>query len=258
MGQIYLYFVLFPNALIASALKPDDFGHYMTGNKDRHATGQQKIFFELDFEVVKNDGKFNFVGIEEVFEKEPGKKSEYIATFNVLSNLNIFSFLSMYLATKNGQVLELKEGQFLDKQEDNELYLYQQLAPDVSLIASRLRFISHLESFTNKKIKRFGFPKMILTELVLNGLGKDPLNADIKSLPYSAPDNLRACLQDLKNSPADVKTKGIDGKVGDIHWRTINNGFIVGSGDGYIYYPFPSIIQLEVEFYSWWRHAKSE
>ena len=42
---------------------------------------------------------------------------------------------------------------------------------------------------------------------------------------------------------------------GDLLYRTVKNGFFVGDQDNFLFYKFPSIEQLENEYYSWWRSA---
>ncbi|HOF13381.1 MAG TPA: hypothetical protein PLN01_03555, partial [Spirochaetota bacterium] len=42
---------------------------------------------------------------------------------------------------------------------------------------------------------------------------------------------------------------------GDISYRTVKDGFFVGEDDDYKFFPFPTIEQLEEEYFTLWRSA---
>jgi len=42
----------------------------------------------------------------------------------------------------------------------------------------------------------------------------------------------------------------------DFFFRTIRNGFFVGDQFDLLYYPMPTIDELEGEHYSWWKSAQ--
>ena len=94
----------------------------------------------------------------------------------------------------------------------------------------------------------------VIVELKLGKLSKDSY-APIHDLPYPNPDQLRDCLARLKSSKERLTKTVIRQYKGELSYRTVKDGFFVGEGDKYNYYPFPSIEELEDKYYYWWRSA---
>jgi hypothetical protein len=96
-----------------------------------------------------------------------------------------------------------------------------------------------------------------MADLKLNRLANNP-GAPILDLPYPNPDHLRECLFRLMSSEARLTKTVIRQFKTDLSYRTIENGFFVGDQDSYLYYPFPSVEELEEQYYSWWRSALTQ
>jgi hypothetical protein len=45
---------------------------------------------------------------------------------------------------------------------------------------------------------------------------------------------------------------------GDLKYRTIKTGFFIGEQDRFLFYPFPSINEMEGKYYTWWRSALTQ
>ncbi len=107
---VYLYLSLIPEALIASMLPPDEFGHYLAvGSK--YLTKGQAIFFQLD-----PDFRHPFFEIESGLTRctphADGtlKNSVYISIYRVLEHIPLSAVASLYLVTSYGQTLAIERG----------------------------------------------------------------------------------------------------------------------------------------------------
>lgn len=251
----YLYLSLTPEALISSMLPPEDFGNYLaTGTKKR--TRGQAMFFEVDQEVVKDMLPIDYIE-KRCVPQEGGrpKSSVYLSIYRVLETVPIKALKSLYLTTDDGRVLGLEKGEYKGDVE-NELHLYQELAPVNPRIASTLAPQEFLSRMTGED-EKVSVPKLIFVELKLNGLATDAENAPLHDLPYQNVAHLRDCLMILKREKGKNRKTIMRFFNRDLIYRTIKNGFFVGDKSEMAYYPFPSVAELEEKHYAWWRSAKS-
>jgi len=247
----YVYLSLTPESLIASHLPPSEFGNYLAVGTRKRLRGQA-IFIELDPSRL-GDYPEEYIRERLVPYKdgEP-KRSLYLSIYRVLENTPLEAMKNLYLATDDGKVLELKPGSFKEDEQDL-IHLYQQFNPISTRVASKLsppEFISFLTDMGNT----VSAPRIFLVELKLNRLARQA-DAPIHDLPYPNPDHLRDCLSRLMSSEQRLTKTVIRQFKGDLSYRTIRNGFFVGDQENYLYYPFPSIEELEGNYYSWWRSA---
>ena len=249
----YVYLSLTPEALIASMLPPQEFGTYLAVGTKKKTRGQA-IFFEVD--QKKLDSNFPLDLIEKrCVPKSDGspKRSVYLSIYRVLENTPIDSLKSLYLTTDDGRVLELKPGEYTEKSTD-KLHLYQQLAPVNPLIASVASPRNFIKILTDMK-NPVWVPKIVFTELNLGDLANDPENGDVSDLPYPNIHHLRDCLVGLNNKPDKPSKTVIRTFNGDLFYRMCKNGFFVGDPESILYYPFPSIEELNEKHHVWWRSA---
>lgn len=251
----YLYLSLTPEALISSMLPPEDFGSYLaTGTKKR--TRGQAMFFEVDMDAIADMLPLDYIE-KRCVPQEGGrpKSSVYISIYRVLESIPLNALKSLYLTTDDGRVLELQQS---DRKVDHpgELHLYQELSPVNPRIASTLAPKEFLTSLTSGA-EKVTIPKLVFVELKLNGLAVDAENAPLKDLPYQNMDHLRDCLMILKNEEGKTKKTIIRFFNRDLFFRTIKNGFFVGDKNEMLFYPFPSVEELEDKHYSWWRSANT-
>jgi hypothetical protein len=250
----YIYLSLIPEALIASMLPPVEFGNYLAvGTKKR--TRGNAIFFEIDQEKVRDLLPWDHIE-ERCVPHEDGKpkNSLYLSIYRVLEMIPLDAFLSLYLTTDDGRTLELKPGEYPDE-EEKQLHLYQELTPVTPRVVSSLPPKIFLKRMTGDN-QKIAVPKLVFTELKLEGLAHDPLNAPVGDLPYQNIGHLRNCLMTLKGETGKTKKTVIRYLTRDLIFRTIKNGFFVGDKNKVIYYPLPSVEVLEKEHYAWWRSAK--
>jgi hypothetical protein len=249
----FIYLSILPEALIASMLPPKDFGEYLaTGTKKR--TRGQAIFFEVDQNIVRNILPNEYIN-KRCVRKEDGspKSSVYISVYRVLEQLPLNSLKNLYLITEDGRVLELKKGKYeLNKEKSGLLHLYQELCPVTPVIASSLAPSVFAKELTSEK-QQVHLPKLMFVELLLDQLAMDPVHGSAQNLPYPNIGHLRDCLIILKNEQGKRMKTVLRTFNGELLYRTCTNGFFIASNDELIYYPYPTMKELEEESYDFWR-----
>lgn len=251
----YLYLSMTPEALISSMLPPEDFGIYIaTGTKKR--TRGQAIFFEVDQELVKDQLPTEYIE-RRCVPQEGGrpKSSVYLSIYRVLETIPLKALNKLYLVTDDGRVLGLEKGNYQPSGK-NELHLYQELCPVTPRIASSLAPHEFCNAITSGK-EKVAVPRLAFVELDMDDLATDPEHGKAANLPYQNIPHLRDCLMILKDEPEKDKKTIIRYFNRDLFYRTIKNGFFVGDKDDMIYYPFPSVAELEEKNYAWWRSANT-
>jgi len=252
MGK-YIYLTCNPEALVASMLPPEGFGHYLsTGTKKRNKG--QAIFFEVDLGMIDN-----LIDLESLNKrcvvKEDGspKSSVYLSVYKVLELLPLESLKSLFLSTDHGCVLELKQAVYDKKKEaENALHLYQELCPVNPLIASSLAPSVFLRKLTDGSIP-IVVPKLFFVELKLGELAANPLAGSAENLPYPNIGHLRDCLEIIKGE-YEKHMKTVQRVFsGELLYRTIDTGFYIGSKGKLLYYPYPKMAELEKANYSFFR-----
>ena len=247
----YYYLVLTPESLIVSHLNPVDFGNYLSVGTQKRIHGQN-IFFEL------NPDKMKYLPNEYIekhlipYPTDEPKRSVFIRIYRALEKTPLAALKNLYLSTDDGKVLELLSSEY-EEIESDEIHLYQQFNPITTRVASKLlpnEFIGFLTD-TQKPVSA---PKIFFVELLLNELAVDPY-ASLNNLPYPNPDHLRECLVKLNETKGKLTKTVLRFMYGDLNYRTIKTGFFVGEKERYLYYPFPSVKELESKYYGWWRSA---
>lgn len=250
---IHLYLSLFPEALIASMLSPEDFGTYYALGSAKKSRGQA-IFFEVD-----PDYRHSHFKIDEAYKRcvphDDGslKASVYISVYRALEHIKLSALQHLFLTTPDGHTLDLAPSEDIPDL-TGQLHLYQEIAPVAPLVVSRLGPIEFLDQLVRSPVSLVSVPAIVFTELELGELADDPEMGIMVSLPYENQDHLRQCL-------TDVKTKYNTTKIVDrshnpnLEYRSIKNGFYVGNKKEMRYYPMPSAEELRVRNYRWFRSA---
>ena len=249
----YLYLSTTPEALIASMLPPKEFGMYMaTGTKKRNVG--QAIFFELDYDFTKGSIDLDYVNNRCVTKIDGSPKSSvYLSVYKVLESIPIKAFKSLYLTSDNGIVMELKKAPYNKDQEvKDELHLYQELCPVSPLVASTYAPSEFLNLITDGSI-HIVVPKLFFVELSLGELARDPINGSGVHLPYFNIEHLRDCLEILRNEDKKHMKTVQRFFSGTLLYRTISSGFYIGNKDEMLYYPYPTIEELETLNYDFFR-----
>lgn len=250
----YYYLVFTPESLIVSHLTPFEFGNYLSvGTKKR--THGQNIFFELEPQKLK-DLPEDYINSKAVpYPNGEPKRSVYCCIYRVLEKTPLAALKNLYLATDDGKVLELVSSDY-EIRDSDETHLYQQFSPISTRVASKLPPHDYIKFLTNTK-QPVSTPKVFFTDMLLNELAHNP-KAPINNLPYPNPDHLRDCLIGLNETKGKLTKTVLRHFRDDINFRTIKNGFFIGEKSLFLYYPFPSIENLESKYYSWWRSALTQ
>ena len=249
----YIYLTCTPEALVASMLPPEGFGMYLsTGTKKRNKG--QAIFFEVDLGMIENMIDIDSLN-KRCVAKEDGspKSSVYLSVYKVLEMVPLAALKSLYLTTDHGCVLELKRATY-DKstEKQNALHLYQELCPVTPLVASGLAPSVFLKKLTDGSIP-IVLPKLFFVDLKLGELATNPLSGSTEHLPYSNVGHLRDCLEILQGEYEKHMKTVQRIYSGSILYRTIESGFYVGIKDDIVFYPYPTMAELENINYEFFR-----
>lgn len=248
----HLYLSLIPESLVVSMLPPEEFGRYLAVGTEKRAR-EQAIYFEVaDFE----SDYFDIQGaIERCVPHEDGqpKHSVYVSTYRVLEHVPLEAIGSLWLVTNNGLSLELKQGS-LQTEGDDGHHLYQELCPVHPLIASSLSPPEFCRFITDPNIG-VSVPRICFLELEPGEPHEVLERPERCNLPYKNIEHLWDCIRELTEKDKPAKT------VDRIHpphvlYRCTKSGFYIGDNETVLYYPFPSVEELEREHHRWWRWAQ--
>jgi len=249
----YIYLTTAPEALIGSMLPPEDFGCYMaTGTKKSNKS--QIIFFEVDFEQVKPLINLDYLN-RKCVPKEDGspKSSVYLSIYRVLESIPLTALKDLYLTTDTGYVLPLKQAPYdKNKYVGKNMFLFQELCPVNPQIASNLPPHEFLKVLTDGSQPIY-VPKLFFVDLKLGELAIDPLEGSAEHLPYGSISHLRDCLEIIKTEEKKQMKTVQRIYTGALLYRTIETGFYVGAKDDILFYPYPSMAEIEKINYYFFR-----
>ena len=120
------------------------------------------------------------------------------------------------------------------------------------MVASELTPSAFLKRLTDGSIQ-IVLPKLFFVDLKLGELATNPLTGSVEQLPYSNIGHLRDCLEILKGEYEKHMKTVSRVYSGSLLYRTIERGFYIGSKDEIIYYPYPSLSELENINYEFFR-----
>ncbi len=254
--QKYLYLSIFPEALVASMLSPEEFGNYYAVG-DRKRNRGQAMFFEVDPAGV--DPEYFDLSLMDTrcvpHADGAPKRSVYLGIYRTLEHVPTTALKQLYLVTDDGRVLGLSRGEYAEDSGEH-LHLYQELAPGTTRVVSRMPPRSFGEYMTRSG-QPISIPRIAFTELMLDELADDPAGGSAADLPYPNIFHLRDCLTDMVSRPERATKTVIRFMGGSLLYRTIKGGIFVGDPDQFVYYPLPSREELERTHYVWWRSAQT-
>ena len=252
MTHTYLYLSLVPESLVASMLPPREFGAYLTVSNQKRSR-RQAIYFE-----VKSDFSSDFFNMSLVAEKcvahadgKP-KRSFFLAIYRVLEHVPLQALGNLYLATKDGRVLELAASDlpsgFADK-----YFLYDEICPVHPLVASSLNPVEFCRFITNPS-NTLHVPRICFSDVDLYEMAAGPDRTPPPEVQHPLMLHIRNCLLELENTEKRTKTVDRTHLMGS--WaRRMKYGLFVGDQQGLLYFPFPSPEELETTHRQWWRSA---
>jgi len=249
----YIYLTIAPEALIGSMLPPEEFGCYMaTGTKKSNKS--QVIFFEIDYQQVEHLINEDYLNRKCVPKADGSPKSSvYLSIYRVLENIPLNALLDLYLTTDTGKVLQLKKGVYDPAMTNSrKMFLYQELCPVNPQVASNLPPHEFLKILTDGSL-HISIPKLFFVDLKLGELATDPLNGSAEHLPYGNISHLRDCLEIIKTEEMKLMKTVQRIYTGALLYRTIETGFYVGALNDIVFYPYPSMAEIEKLNYEFFR-----
>ena len=249
----HIYLSLMPEALIASMLTPEEFGVYYAVGSHSKLHGQA-IFLEIDPEFRHEFFRIN-EGVKRCVPHDDGtsKKSVYISTYRVLEHVPMSAVQKLYLVTAYGESLGLERSYDLPV-DDQNLHMYQEIAPVKPLVVSSLAPVQFYKFITQSPRSLIHLPAIAFVELRLGALARDPEFGEVGELPYDYVPHLRECLVELRDKT--VHSKMVD-RVHPVEfpYRMIESGIFIGNINELAYFPLPSRDELRDKYYRWWRSA---
>jgi hypothetical protein len=250
---INLYLSAIPEALIASMLTPMDFGTYYAVGTEKKSRGQAQ-FFNVDRSFSSD-----YFPLAEIDSRcvphangDP-KHSVYLSVYRVLEHVPLKAIGNLYLATRDGRVLEIPPQKTLPKF-PKAFRMYQEICPVAPRVVSTLDPREFCSFMTDSK-QSIHVPKIFFAELDLGELAGNPETGSVRDLPYHNIEHLRSCITELKKDPGKG-TKTVDRMAPiEFPYRMVENGFFVGDAREMLYYAMPSERELQTTHYVWWRSA---
>lgn len=262
--QKHLYMIVFPiNALVASQLEPVQFGNHYTTGSEKHFSGKM-IFAEIDINF-RNEYFDIEDGLAKTVPHEDGspKKTKFISSYNVLEHIDLEAIHKLYLCTRNGKVLPLEPGEFVDSPNAHSpgvLRIYQEITPLDTLVASN-KNQREFGRFITTQTKSKGAPKICFTQIDFDfdkffeqNRGKDIMSIE---LPAINPYRFYNCIVELQDHPEKLtKTIGLGSLLRDISYRYLKHGIWFAEGEALKFFPMPSLTDLENNYYYWWKYVR--
>lgn len=249
----YLYLSLTPESLVVSMLPPEKFGVYLATGTQKRAHGEA-IYFDLQADFRSDFFQLD-AGKQRCVPHPDGrpKCSVYLAVYRVLEHVPLEAVQSLWLATKDGRVLQLPAAQGQPPASSGTYHLYQELGPTHPLVASTLDPVKFCRFITDPA-QPVHVPRICFVDLELLGLAEDPANADSGDLPYPEIDHIRDCLGQLSGKEKQTKTVNRTPSR-DVPYRCVKSGFYLGDQAEMLFFPFPSHQELDTKHHDWWRSA---
>jgi hypothetical protein len=251
--EIHLYMLAYrTEALVASHLEPEAFGHYMAVGT-RKLTHGNVVFFEVD-PKLKSD-YFRLAELSQLCVPHPDgspKRSKYLSIYRVLEHLELAVFGKLYLVTAQGLVHALEGVSRASVDEDDPgPFLYEELCPVTPLVVSSLPPTAFGRFMTDPSNPLF-VPRLFWADLLLD---REKTGHLADNLPYSERRHIEQCLRDLEGGPKQTKTIS---RTPDVHafYRTLGRGFYLTDRTGTLHYPFPAREMLEEDPH-WWKSAEN-
>lgn len=252
--SIYYYLSVFPmEALISSQLEAMEFGRYM-------AVGSRKGSHE-NFMFMSVKGEFG-----DVFDwqyardncvSHPGgqpKHSVYLSVYRVLEHIPIAEIGSLFLATRDGEVLEIESGDYALPETAVDFHVYQELCPISPTVVSQLHPPAFARYLTGGEHK-IHVPKVIFADLKVVDFENPERSGNLGGIYDRKIEHLRECINEVRGREAKMN-KTFDRSLSEsFSYQAINRGVYLANSDSLRFYPMKSIEELREKHYYWAKSA---
>jgi len=257
----HLYMIVFPiNALVASQLSPQEFAEHYTVGSAKHYKGKV-IFAEIDINFRNPYFEIDqYLALTVPHPDGKPKKTKFVCSYAVLEHVDLKALKNLYLVTANGKALELTTRPYTAVNEPGLVRIYQEITPLTNLVASTFdqrSFGKYITSETRSK----GAPKICFTQYEFNVdefLDKNR-NREImySPIPETNPARIYDYLAELKRETTKkTKTISLSTTLLEASYALIRHGFWFAAGSDLLFYPMPSLNDLENRYYDWWRFVR--
>lgn len=244
----YLYLSVMPETLVASMLPPEEFGTYLAVGSQQKLP-RETMFFSLKPDFRNDNFDFSLID-EKCIPHEDGrpKKSLYLGIYRVLENIPLSAIENLYLVTRDGRVLELKQAE-LEQDIKDEYYLYSEIAPTTPLVISSLSPADYC-SYITIPGHALHIPKICFMEMAMPDVSENLPCGSISSVNDHVIETRKA----LVNGNKKVKIVDRRHQISGLG-RGVKRGFYIGDKDQLLFYSFPSHAELEKNNHEWYRSA---
>lgn len=248
----YLYMNVFPEALVASMLPPEDFAPYLAVGSLKRTPGRA-VLFEIDPHL--DVAYFDMSPARDIRPHPDGapKHSVTLSIYRVLEHIPMEAFGRLFLVTRDGKVLDIQPQEYAGG-EKRLFRLYQELCPMHPTVVSKLNPEAFGRFITNPATS-VRVPKVLFADLLLGQIADPTSDVPIGTLPYAEIGLIRDATEILEKS--DRHTLVVDrAHSHDFFYRTVGEGFFLTDGVKLLHYPFLTAEQREKTHHDWWRSAE--
>jgi hypothetical protein len=257
----HLYMIIFPiNALVASQLKPSEFAEHYTIGSAKHYQGKV-IFAEID---IKFRGPYfdidHYLSLTTPHPNGSPKKTKFISSYAVLEHVDLTAIKNLYLVTANGKTLGIAPKPYTAVNEPGLVRIYQEITPLSNLVASTLDQRA-FGKFITSETKSKGAPKICFTQYEFNiaEFLEENKNREMmySPIPECNPTRLYEFIKELNTNPSKkTKTISLSTSLQQASYKLIKHGIWFAAGSDLLFYPLPTLDELENKYFDWWRFVR--
>jgi len=255
--ETHLYAILFPtSALVGSHLNPQDFARHFSSGTSKYSEGKL-IFVELD-----SNYRHPYFQLEEQLKEltphEDGRPraTKYFSTYRVLEHIDYSALGTLYISSPEGHVIALPKGEYVQNEaEAGKLRVYAEIAPVSTLILSGYNFLEYSKFITAAP---YGAPKMLYTQVDFEAdeflTEYQNTQIPVSPIPDIHPAILCNAIQELgRKKDKHAKALSLRSPLGKISMRMLRHGLMFASQNGNVFYPFPTMAEIEKQNRKFWR-----
>ncbi|MDT8297374.1 MAG: hypothetical protein RQ801_03655, partial [Spirochaetaceae bacterium] len=236
--DIHYYLTLYPmEAMIASQLDSEAFGAYMAvGN--RKGSSERLIFVEVVEEKIADSFDIDYAR-RRCIQHSDGrlKNSVYLSVYRALEATPISALGLLWLTTKDGRSLALKQGAYTDLDPWTGTALYQELCPAHPLVVSALN-PKHFAEYIVEDSSKVTMPSIFFAELGIPDLENPAFTGNVGGYFDHMLEHLNSCVADLKAGKGKM-SKIVDRSADVVfNYQVIGRGLYISSNEDQLaFYP---------------------
>lgn len=254
------YMTVFPmEALIASQLEPEAFGAYMAVGA-RKGSAEALIFIHLN----EAAGPFNWdearARCVPHADGRP-KNSFYLSIYRVLENMPLAALGSLYLVTRDGRSLELKQSSWDPADTTLPRHwtgvgLYKELCPVLPLVVSVMKPTA-FGAFMTAPNTRTHLPALLFTDLrIVADLDDLQASGNIGNVYDQNLEHLKSCIEQIRENP-EKGTKIVDRTYFTrFSYGLIDSGIFLSRQSNSLFWAMPDLQTIKETAYDWGRSAE--